>query len=134
MWIWQIIIGFVAGLISGMGIGGGTVLIPALNVLFAMDQKAAQNINLLFFIPTGIIALITHKFKGNIEKKGLAVLIFFGLLGATIGAVVAIRTDAALLRKGFGLFLLGMGIYEMLKKDVENNGTKSLRDTEKSVS
>ena len=57
--IWIIVIGIVSGMISGMGIGGGTILIPALLFLQDMNQQQAQGINLIYFIPTAVIALIT---------------------------------------------------------------------------
>ena len=54
------IIGFFAGIIGGMGMGGGTILIPAL-VLFAnIDPKLAQSTNLLSSIPMTICALFIH--------------------------------------------------------------------------
>ena len=111
MWLLYTAAGLVSGIISGMGIGGGAVLIPALTILFGTGQREAQNINLLYFIPTAAIALVTHQNKGNIEKKGLSSLIIFGLAGAALGALLAGWLDAGLLRKGFGVFLLGMAVY-----------------------
>ncbi|MDR1913813.1 MAG: TSUP family transporter, partial [Clostridiales bacterium] len=70
-----VIIGLLSGIISGMGIGGGTILIPALCILYDTQQQTAQNINLIYFIPTAIIALITHVKQGNIEKKPLPPII-----------------------------------------------------------
>ena len=127
MWVWYALAGLASGVISGMGIGGGAVLIPALTIFFGMGQREAQNINLLFFIPTAAIALFTHKAKGNIEKKGLPRLIFFGLIGAAAGSLFAGWIDAALLRKGFGLFLFGMAVYEFLRKgEGEKHGVKGV--------
>jgi len=113
--LWHILIGFVSGVISGMGIGGGTVLIPALGILTGMEQKAAQSINLMYFIPTAAIAVITHRKKGNIETKGTAKLILFGLVGAGAGAMLAMWIDAGTLKRIFGFFLLAMGLYEFKK-------------------
>ena len=67
--IWVIVIGIVSGMISGMGIGGGTILIPALLFLQDMNQQQAQGINLIYFIPTAVIALITHIKNKNIETN-----------------------------------------------------------------
>ena len=112
-----VIIGFLSGIISGMGIGGGTVLIPALSIFYGMRQQTVQNINLIYFIPTAIIALITHVKQGNIEKKPLLPIIAFGLIGAAAGALFAVRMDAGILRKCFGFFLLAMGFYEFFRKE-----------------
>jgi len=110
------LIGIASGIISGMGIGGGTLLIPALTIFLNYNQHTAQNTNLIYFIPTAIIALITHTRNGNVEKKVLLKIVLFGIIGAVIGAVIAVNMKPALLRKIFGIFLLLMGISEILKK------------------
>ena len=117
MMIGLVSIGFLSGVISGMGIGGGAILIPALVFLFGFEQQVAQHINLIYFIPTAVIALYTHVKDGNIETKILPKIIFFGLIGATIGSLIAIRVNPEILRRIFGIFLLCIGIRELLKKD-----------------
>ncbi len=114
--IWVVIIGFASGIISGMGIGGGTILIPALLFLQDMNQQQAQGINLIYFVPTAIIALITHSKNGNIEKKTAKALIIPGLLGAIGGAFLAVYLKAEILRKCFGGFLFLMGLTEVFRK------------------
>lgn len=115
MWLGYALTGYVAGTISGMGIGGGAVLIPALGILFGMSQQTAQSINLLYFIPTAVIAVLTHRRKGNIESNGLLKLALFGLIGAAAGALLAMWINADILKKAFGLFLLVMGVIEIFK-------------------
>jgi uncharacterized membrane protein YfcA len=116
-WLWYVLIGTASGVISGMGIGGGAILIPALTLFFGMEQKTAQNINLIYFIPTAIIALLSHVKQGNIEKKGLWTIILFGILGATSGSMLAIRMDATFLRRLFGCFLFLMGCHELFRRE-----------------
>jgi hypothetical protein len=113
--LWYLFIGLAAGTISGMGIGGGAILIPALTIFLATGQREAQHINLLFFLPTAAIALRTHIKDGNIEKKGLLKLTLFGVLGAIPAALIAVKIDADWLRKGFAVFLLCMAAYELVK-------------------
>ncbi|MCL1878111.1 MAG: sulfite exporter TauE/SafE family protein [Defluviitaleaceae bacterium] len=114
-WIWYIVVGFASGIVSGMGIGGGAVLIPALTILLDIPQQKAQNINLLYYIPTALIALRVHKKEGNIEKKGIVPLILWAIPGTIAGALIAVNIDANYLRKGFAIFLLGMSVYELKK-------------------
>lgn len=123
--VWLVIIGLASGIISGMGIGGGTILIPALSILLDTQQQTAQVINLVYFVPTAVIALITHARQGNIEKKQLAPIIFFGLIGAAGGSIAANHLDAGLLRKLFGGFLLAMGVYEFFRKEEKDEGSKT---------
>ncbi|AEV69555.1 sulfite exporter TauE/SafE family protein [Acetivibrio clariflavus] len=111
------LLGLVSGIVSGMGIGGGTILIPAL-VLFAKpDQHIAQSVNLIFFIPTAVVALVIHIKNRRIDFKTAIPIAVFGLLGAFIGSRFAIKLPGSVLKKYFGVFLLILGIYEMIRKD-----------------
>jgi len=117
-----ILIGLAAGIISGMGIGGGAILIPALVIFVKPEQHVAQSVNLLFFIPTAIVALAIHIKHKNVDfKMGIPILLF-GLGGAILGSKIALSIDGDILRKIFGVFLLGMGLYEIFgKKKIKKN-------------
>lgn len=112
-----IFLGFLAGTISGMGIGGGTILIPALTIFFGQSQHAAQNINLVYFMPTAAFAIFTHAKNGQIEKQILPKTIIGGIAGAVLGSVVALMMGADTLKQVFAIFLLVMGVAEFLKKE-----------------
>ena len=129
-----VIAGLLAGTISGMGIGGGSLLIPALGIFFGMSQQSAQGINLMYFIPTALIAVITHRKKGNIVSEGMLKLALFGLAGAAAGAALALWIDAELLRRIFGFFLLIMGVVEIFKKGEAKDGTDDVRRNEGALS
>lgn len=117
-----VLIGLAAGIISGMGIGGGAILIPALVLFVKPEQHVAQSVNLLFFIPTAIVALAIHIRHKNVDfKTGIPILIF-GLGGAILGSKMALAINGEILRKIFGVFLLSMGIYEIFgKKQIHKN-------------
>lgn len=114
--MWVSLVGFCAGIISGMGIGGGTILIPALLFLTDITQQQAQGVNLIYFIPTAITALITHQKKGSLDWKTAKPLAVLGLVGAAAGAFLAVSLESELLRKIFGGFLFLMGLSEIFKK------------------
>ena len=113
-------IGLISGIISGMGIGGGAILIPALVIFVNPDQHVVQSVNLIFFIPTAVIALIVHIRNKRIDFKVAVSIIIFGLLGAYVGSRLAISLPGPMLKKYFGFFLLILGIYEMLRRDKRN--------------
>lgn len=110
-----ILAGFFSGIISGMGIGGGTILIPALTMLLSIDQRTAQGVNLLYFIPTAAVALYVHRKTNALEWKLAVWVMLFGILGATGGAWLALSLSSSILRKLFGIFLFFMGGYEIWK-------------------
>ncbi|WHH59683.1 sulfite exporter TauE/SafE family protein [Petroclostridium sp. X23] len=111
-----VLAGFASGIISGMGIGGGTILIPVLVFVLHIDQHIAQSINLLYFIPTAIIALIVHIKNKRIDFKLAMTIVVFGILGAVLGSHFAVSLPSGLLKKMFGIFLFSMGIYETFRK------------------
>lgn len=112
-----IMIGFFSGIISGMGIGGGTILIPSLVLFLGLSQIEAQAINLIIFIPIAIVAILTHKKNGNIEFKYTKKIALSGLLSAIISSLIAVKTSPELLKRYFSVFLLFMGLFEFFKKE-----------------
>jgi len=108
------LLGLITGAIGGMGIGGGTILIPSLIFLTSLKQQTIQSINLLSFVPVAIVALIVHYRNKNILLKISLPLIFFGIFGTYIGSKLALTISSTVLRRWFGLFLMVMGLYEIL--------------------
>ena len=119
------LIGVAAGIISGMGVGGGAILIPALVIFVKPEQHIAQSVNLLFFIPTAIIALIIHIKNKSINFQMAIPIIVFGLIGAYIGSQMAISLPGSTLKKIFGTFLLIIGFYEIFRKDKRRKAVSS---------
>jgi len=92
-------------------------LIPALVIFIGVDQHIAQSVNLLFFIPTAVVALFIHFKNKRVNLKMAIPIVAFGLIGAFFGSKMAIGLSGTDLKKWFGFFLLAMGIYEMFRKD-----------------
>lgn len=111
-----IIAGFLSGIISGMGIGGGAVLIPILTFFFGINQHVAQCTNLYYFIPTAIVALCVHIKNKNVMFKTVLPLIIWGILGSILGSFVAVNISTKILRKIFAVFLFLMGINQIMTK------------------
>ena len=99
--IFGVLAGFFSGIISGMGIGGGTVLIPALTIFLNVAQHNAQGINLLYFIPTALIALVVHFKNRAVDLKVAFPMMLTGVFGACGGAMLASVMEATLLKKLF---------------------------------
>ncbi len=128
--MFEIIIGVISGIVSGTGMGGGTILIFLLTYLCNIEQHIAQATNLIFFIPTSIIAIIVNAKNRNINVKLGIIISLYGILGAIIGANLSIHLDMKILRKYFGIFLLIISaheIYSIIKqyKKEKNDKNKS---------
>ena len=120
----EIIIGLISGIVSGTGMGGGTILIFLLTSICELEQHIAQATNLIFFIPTSIVAIIVNIKNKNIDLKLATIISIFGILGAIIGANLSVHTDVKMLRKYFGIFLAIIALHEIYTIIKENKKTK----------
>ena len=104
--------GVFSGAISGMGMGGGTILITILVCFLGIDQKVAQAVNLVFFIPTSIVATLVNIKNKEINWKLAVPISILGAIGAFIGAFIATKIEVGNLRKMFAIFLIFIAIFE----------------------
>lgn len=119
----EAIVGFVTGVIASMGLGGGFVLMIWLTVFAEVEQRAAQGINLLFFLPIALLSLIIHIKGGLIDKTLIKKYLLGGIIGAVLGTFASHVVPNGLLSKLFSLFLLAFGLRELFvsgKKKGEN--------------
>ncbi len=106
---------FVCGILSGLGVGGGSLLMVWMTGVLCLEQRTAQGINLLYFLPTAAASLFFHG-KNQLLDKNIAMhTIPWGCLFAILGALLAMKLDNGLLKKGFGLFLLYVAFTELKK-------------------
>lgn len=111
--------------------GGGTILIALLIFMCNIDQHVAQATNLIFFIPTSIIAIIVNIKNKNIDLKQGIIISIFGILGAIIGANISIHTNVETLKKCFGVFLAIIAIHEIYTIIRENKKEKTRQTNKK---
>ena len=130
-----IIIGVAGGLFGGMGMGGGTLLIPLLTLAAGVEQHLAQAINLIAFVPMSVVALLIHKKNGYVEVKQSAPIVVLALGGAVGGSFLAEYAGGFVLRACYGAFLIVLGViqfYKTVKTALRNKKEKSARASGKS--
>jgi uncharacterized membrane protein YfcA len=110
------LIGLFTGILSGMAVGGGTLLVPALVLGLGVEQHLAQGVCLASFIPTAVVAVITHYRQNNVRTKLALALALGAAAGALLGASLAGQVDTKILRRLFGAVRISMGLYELLGK------------------
>lgn len=103
-----IIVGLIAGVLSGLiGIGGGVLIVPALVYLFGLTQMQAQGTTLaLLAFPVGILGMMTYFKNGYVDFKIVALIAVGFVVGGLLGSKLAINVPTELLRRVFGIFLL----------------------------
>lgn len=105
--------GIAGGVLGGMGMGGGTALIPLLTLLCGAEQTAAQGINLLAFLPMSAISLSVHAKNGLLRRDGLAFLAVPAMMFSAGGALLAAFLPPSVLRRGFGAFLAALALFRL---------------------
>lgn len=108
--------GLFSGIIGAMGLGGGAVLIIYLSLFTDTPQLKSQGINLLFFIPIAVAAVIVYALKKQIKWKTVLKVALWGLLGAVVGIYFADLLGGELTAKLFGGLLVIMGVIEIFSK------------------
>ena len=109
-----ILFGIVGGVLGGMGMGGGTLLIPLLTLGLNLSQQNAQAINLIAFLPMSIFALIIH-FKNKLVRFKVAIpIIITGIVNSVGSSFLASSIDSQSLSVWFGVFLIILGVFNMI--------------------
>lgn len=111
-----ILVGLVAGIFGGLlGIGGGTIFIPALVYIWGFTQHKAQGTTLAIMIPPiGLLAAYRYYLNGNVDLRVALFMALGFLVGGLIGAMIALPIPEIILRKMFGVFFLVIALRMMI--------------------
>jgi len=119
----SILIGTALGILSGLGTGGGSLLILWLTLVLGMEQPEARAINLMFFIPSALVACLFRWKQGRLDIKKVLPAIIAGSIASGIFTFLSRDMDTTLLQKLFGGLLLLTGVRELMykpKKKIDN--------------
>ena len=119
-WILPFAFALGTGILSAWGVGGGTLLLVCMTLFLGVEHRTAQAVNLLFFLPTAVSALVCHWKNGYLDKPTLKAAVPPAAVLALAGAWAATALDVELLRRPFGVYLLLSGaslIWPGKKKD-----------------
>ena len=112
-----VLVGLGSGVFSAMGIGGGSILVLYLTIALGTNQVDAQGINLLYFVPVAVCALIVHAKNKCIDYRVCVYIVLFGLAGAAAGAFLANSLDAGMLKKVFAAGVFALGVWQTFGKN-----------------
>jgi len=117
-----LIAGVAGGVLGGMGMGGGTVLIPILTIFCGVEQHLAQSANLITFLPMAILSLKVHSQNGLLDTKGIGFIIIPAVILSVTCGIAVNFVDGEILQKSFGVFLCALSLWQF------SNGLKSVKD------
>ena len=114
-----LIISTALGFLAGLGVGGGSLLILWLTLVLQIAYPQAKVLNLLFFLPSAVIASLFRWKQGSLPAKKVLPAILTGCIAAAICGWLGTRLDTAFIKKTFGFLLLFAGIREILYKPTQ---------------
>ena len=107
------LVGTVLGFLSGLGVGGGSLLLLWMTLVLGSDPDLARVMNLMFFLPCAIVATAFRWKQSKPDWRHILPAVGAGLAGALLGNLIAPGIDKKLLRKAFGVLFLLAGIREI---------------------
>ena len=124
----EIVIAIAAGIVAGayaglLGVGGGIVMVPAMVLLLDQPQRVAEGTSLLAIVGTAFLAVRAHRRSGLVVTRSAGLLAAGGVAGALLGSLIAVALieDEDVLRAVFGVFLLVMAAWIVLRKPRERD-------------
>lgn len=112
--LWFVLIAIVSGLFAGMGMGGGTFLIPLVTLLMNTPQNIAQCINLLVFVPMAVVTIIIYAKKKMIDFKNWWIISIPACIVSAVGALIAVNISGDILKIIFGSFIALIGVVQII--------------------
>lgn len=112
MILWFIIVGVAGGILGGMGMGGGTLLIPLMIAFLNFGQLQAQTINLIAFLPMSIVAIFIHIHNHLVKWKVVVPILIISSVSAIGGAFLISVFDVDVIKKAFGIFLIVLSVFQ----------------------
>ena len=112
--IFSVLLGCILGFLTGLGTGGGSLLLIWLTLVLGMDPATARTINLMFFIPAAVAASVMRLRTGGIPYRKIILPAVAGCVSAAVFAVAGSHISTEHLRKIFGVLLVITGIRELL--------------------
>jgi uncharacterized membrane protein YfcA len=109
----SIAVGVILGFLTGLGTGGGSLLILWLTLVLHMDPAQARLINLMFFLPAALVATFLNWGQGRVPIKKILLPAAAGCAAALFMASVGQKLDTESLKKLFGVLLLFTGLREL---------------------
>lgn len=113
----SVMIGTLLGFLSGLGIGGGSLLIVWLTSVLGWQILPARAVNLLFFLPAALIATVIRYRNGNLKWRKLLPAVLAGCIFAVAGSLIAQWVNTETIRKLFGVLLILAGTKELLYRE-----------------
>ena len=124
MFFWFVLAGLSSGIFAGMGMGGGTFLIPILTLLLGVSQPHAQLVNLIVFALSSVVVLIINQKNGLLKTNNVWWIVIPACLVSAMGSILALSLQARTLKYVFAGFLCAVGIAQIIVLILQSKNAK----------
>jgi len=124
-WILASIVGAASGVLASMGMGGGFILLVYLTLFSDLEQRTAQGVNLLFFLPIIALSVGIHLKNRLIDVKTALICGGIGVVTVFAGYWLAVSIDNEWLRRAFAVFVIIAGCRDLFSKKVDKKKAKT---------
>ncbi len=128
-WYILLLIGLISGVFAGLGMGGGTFLIPLLSICLGVYLREAQAINLISFVPMGIVAVVIQSRRKMINFKKCLLISISAIICSYISSKFSNLLNVSIAKRIFGVFILSHGVFQVIKNVFWSKCAKT-RETE----
>ncbi|MBQ4541455.1 MAG: sulfite exporter TauE/SafE family protein [Clostridia bacterium] len=104
-----------SGIFAGMGMGGGTFLIPILSLFFGVSQLICQSTNVVCFLVLAIVCFVVYAKNKLIDYKVVLCVVFPSVILSTVASIFAIKVSSNILQICFSCFIILIGIFYFIK-------------------
>ena len=108
--------GLVVGVMAALfGVGGGLLMVPFMVLFLDKGQHLAEGTSLLVIVPTAIVGVIAHSKRGFVDLPAAGRMALGGVVGAVVGAWIALGVSGEVLETVFGAFVIVIGVRFVLQ-------------------
>lgn len=129
-WLYYILISIFSGVFAGMGMGGGTFLIPLLALFMKTEQIQAQAQNLVVFVPMAIVVTIIYSCQKLVDWQRVWLIVLPATGIAVLASLLAVDLSGPVLRVIFGSFVAVVGAFQLVSISIRMYKEKKLKKTE----
>lgn len=108
--LFLILIGFLSGIFAGMGMGGGTFLVPLLSLIFSVEQIYCQSTNVLCFLCLAVVCFVIYISKKLIDFRVVLCVGVPATVLAGLACIFSLRINSNVLKMIFGCFIIAIGL------------------------
>ena len=119
-----VVISIISGIFAGMGMGGGTILVPMLGLFFGIEQIICQSTNIICFVVLAIFCAVIYIKNKMIDFGAFWPIVIPAVIISFVASIFTLKINSGILRILFAIFIIGIGIYYFVSSLIKMRTSK----------